>query len=108
MVLSPLSGTVSVVNRDLEETPTLLWKDPYCRGWLAMIKPDNPAELGHLYSGQRARTWFEKQATELADRFIKWAPEVSGQETAPDPSRIREMVWNHWNEIKEILLDAKS
>ena len=107
-VLSPLSGTVSVVNRDLEETPTLLWKDPYCRGWLAMIKPDNPTELGHLYSGQRARAWFEKQATELADRFIKWAPKASGQETAPDPSRIREMVWNHWNEIKEILLDAKS
>lgn len=38
---SPLSGTVTKVNADLDSRPELVNKSPYGEGWIIEVKPDN-------------------------------------------------------------------
>ena len=45
---APLSGTVTAVNDDLEETPEKINTDPYGIAWLIKIKLSNRAELDGL------------------------------------------------------------
>lgn len=44
----PLGGEVLAVNKDLEESPELLNKDPYEKGWMIELKPGDPGELDLL------------------------------------------------------------
>lgn len=47
-VYMPVSGTVSEVNRSLEDTPELVNRSPYGEGWILEITPDDPASLTDL------------------------------------------------------------
>ncbi len=47
-VYSPISGTVIEINNQLSEQPDLINQDPYGRGWICRIKPDNLEELDEL------------------------------------------------------------
>jgi glycine cleavage system H protein len=103
-VLSPFAGTVSVVNHDVEESPSLAWRDPYRRGWLVILKPEPPDQLSRLYSGEPAKAWFAKQAAKLATLFMKWAPRSSKKEKIQDGEVIRAIVRKHWDGLVKVLL----
>ena len=45
---APISGEIIEVNSALPGKLETLGKDPYGEGWVARIKPDNPAELDGL------------------------------------------------------------
>ena len=45
---SPVSGEVVDVNKQLEDDPSLVSKDPYGKGWLAKIKVEPGGTLDHL------------------------------------------------------------
>lgn len=45
---APVSGEIVEVNTVLPGHLETLGKDPYGAGWIAKIRPDNPAELGGL------------------------------------------------------------
>lgn len=45
---SPLSGTVVKVNGDLIEKPELVNEDPHGKGWMIVIKMNNPGEVEEL------------------------------------------------------------
>lgn len=47
-IYSPLSGDVIEGNADLAATPELINQDPYGKGWIYKLKPNNPAELNAL------------------------------------------------------------
>lgn len=47
-VYAPCNGTVSAVNSALDKNPETINKDPYTKGWLMKIKPDNLADLDDL------------------------------------------------------------
>lgn len=47
-VYAPISGTVIAVNPQLESSPELINQDPYGRGWICRIKPENLDELDEL------------------------------------------------------------
>ena len=47
---SPVSGVVTEVNHSLESEPDLVNVDPYDKGWMIVIKLNNPAELDLLLS----------------------------------------------------------
>jgi bidirectional [NiFe] hydrogenase diaphorase subunit len=102
-LLSPLSGAVSAVNREVEQSPSLVWRDSYRRGWLVRIRPDDPEQVYTLLSGEQAKQWFTKQATGLAELFMKWTP---GPRTGPLPQneRIKEIVRNRWEKLVKVLL----
>jgi glycine cleavage system H lipoate-binding protein/NAD-dependent dihydropyrimidine dehydrogenase PreA subunit len=103
-VLSPIEGTVVAVNHDVEESPSLAWRDPYRRGWLLMIEPVHPEDLSQLYSGEPAKTWFTEQAINLAALFMKWAPKTSKKGAPQDGQVIRMIVREHWAQLTEVLL----
>lgn len=47
---APVSGTVVEVNGALTDTPEVVNTDPYGKGWMIVVEPNNPGELGQLMS----------------------------------------------------------
>lgn len=47
-VYSPVSGKVIEVNRELEDSPSLVNEEPYGNGWIAVIEMSKPEELEEL------------------------------------------------------------
>ena len=45
---APVSGEVLEVNRDLEQDPGLINRDPYGAGWLVRVRPSDPTEMKAL------------------------------------------------------------
>jgi len=48
--VSPLSGEVIEVNKELEDSPELINQDPYSKGWIIKIKIKDKSELDDLMS----------------------------------------------------------
>ncbi|MBI3986274.1 MAG: glycine cleavage system protein GcvH [Lentisphaerae bacterium] len=59
-VYMPVAGTVVEINAALANAPELVNNDPYGKGWLIRIKPDNKADFNALLT---------------ADAYAKLAPE---------------------------------
>ncbi len=49
---SPISGTISEVNRELESSPELLNEDPFAEGWIAVIDFSDRSEIDALMSAK--------------------------------------------------------
>jgi bidirectional [NiFe] hydrogenase diaphorase subunit len=106
-ILSPLAGTVFAVNRDLEESPDLAWRDPYQRGWLLMIDPSHPEEISRLYSGDPAKTWFSQEAKKLEPLFAERTSKSSKKDGPPEGRWVRKIIHENWDKLKEILLEKE-
>lgn len=50
---APVSGTVVEINANLEDDPDFVNDDPYGKGWIYKIKPDNIADVEQLLSRDR-------------------------------------------------------
>jgi len=46
----PLSGEVTEINKELENDPEIINKDPYGEGWMVKIKLSDTAQLDELMS----------------------------------------------------------
>lgn len=53
---SPVSGTVSEVNEELNDEPSLINDDPYGKGWIIKLKPANAADLADALTPEQYRT----------------------------------------------------
>ena len=51
-LFSPVSGTVTAVNQELEQSPELANSDPYGDGWIMEVKLDDPSELDELVDSE--------------------------------------------------------
>ncbi len=47
-VFAPLSGEITEVNQELEESPERVNADPYGEGWMVKVKLSDPSELDQL------------------------------------------------------------
>jgi glycine cleavage system H protein len=47
-LISPVSGTVVVINEDILEDVSIINRDPYDTGWLVVIEMDNLEQLEDL------------------------------------------------------------
>jgi glycine cleavage system H protein len=47
-IYAPVKGTVIEVNKALESDPGLINREPFGRGWIFVLKIDNPADLEQL------------------------------------------------------------
>ena len=45
---APISGTITAVNEELEDSPDIVNSDPYGNGWLIKVSPSNPEEKDEL------------------------------------------------------------
>jgi glycine cleavage system H protein len=69
-MLSPVTGDVVAVNKDIMRNPTLINQDPYGKGWLMMVKPANQrTTVKNLLTGKLATAWMEKTADTLRERM---------------------------------------
>jgi bidirectional [NiFe] hydrogenase diaphorase subunit len=105
-VLSPLSGIVSAINHDVVENPSLVWRDPYGRGWLILLKPDHPEEILKLLSGPKAKEWYSRQTSNLVNHLVKWAPNPSPKGDILGNSSLREILRGKWEKLTKILMGA--
>ena len=49
----PVSGEILEVNPALEESPDVVNKDPYGKGWMVKIKINNPSEVNDLLTAEK-------------------------------------------------------
>jgi glycine cleavage system H protein len=47
-LVSPISGTVTAINTELEDHPTIVNEDPYHEGWLIEVELGNEEEIDVL------------------------------------------------------------
>ena len=55
----PVAGEVTDVNASLEDNPTLLNSSCYEEGWIAKIRPENPADIEALLSADAYKAGLE-------------------------------------------------
>jgi len=66
-LVSPLTGSVSLVNAELKKHPSLVSSDPWQDGWLVTIKPYSlEHDLQMLLFGKKARGWYQKKEHEIS------------------------------------------
>jgi glycine cleavage system H protein len=52
-IFMPVGGDIIEVNPALEESPDMVNKDPYGKGWMVKIKINDPEELKGLLSAEK-------------------------------------------------------
>ena len=55
-VYAPLAGEVVEVNADLAAAPQRLNEDPYGAGWIALLRPSDPAGFDRLLDAEAYRS----------------------------------------------------
>jgi glycine cleavage system H protein len=61
-IYSPMGGKVTEVNRKLEDTPGLINKDCYGKGWIAKVEVRDMDESTNLMSAEEYRNYLESLA----------------------------------------------
>jgi glycine cleavage system H protein len=57
----PVSGTVTEVNRSLEDTPELINTDPYGKAWIIKINIENPSQADELMDSAAYEAYCENR-----------------------------------------------
>ena len=52
----PVGGEILEMNQTIEDTPEVVNKDPYGKGWMVRIKITNPSEINELLSPENYKT----------------------------------------------------
>ena len=59
-IYTPISGEIMEVNKELNEKPELVNQDPYGKGWIAKIRPENlDNEIKNLLTPQQYREYLK-------------------------------------------------
>ena len=61
-IFAPIGGKVTEINRNLEDTPGLINKDCYGKGWIAKIEVRDMDESTNLMSAEEYRSYLESLA----------------------------------------------
>ena len=113
--MSPVSGTVVEVNKELSESPDMLKTHPYGSGWIMKVKPVSAdLELKSLMLADSAKQWLQKEIGTFRDFLM----EIAGQKSqlgmtladggVPVSGVMQEFGNEEWNRFQERFLDAAS
>lgn len=58
-VYSPVSGTIVQKNPLIEDAPELVNQQPYGDGWLVVVEPADPADVGRLMNAEAYKSMVE-------------------------------------------------
>ena len=78
---SPVTGKIDAFNEYLEDSPAALNTDPYGKGWMVKIKPENwKTDTGNYYLGNEAIEWSKYEIARFKDflavTLMKNSPET--------------------------------
>lgn len=94
-IVSPMDATVVDANDDVEQAPELVQRDPYRKGWLALLAPVG-ADFRQLPTGEAARQWLEREDERLAVFFeaqLGTAAADGGEYVLPPPALLEPEQW---------------
>ena len=63
-MISPVSGTVVVINEDIIEDVSIINRDPYDTGWLVVIEMDNLEQLEDLLAASNYHDFVTQEETD--------------------------------------------
>jgi glycine cleavage system H protein len=63
-LISPVSGTVVVINEDIIEDVSIINRDPYDTGWLVVIEMDNLEQLEDLLAASNYHDFVTQEETD--------------------------------------------
>jgi glycine cleavage system H protein len=67
----PVGGKVIEINEDVIDNPGLANSDPYGKGWLILVEPDNlEADLANLAHGAQLQSWLESSVADWRARGL--------------------------------------
>ena len=61
-LFAPVSGEIVATNGDLEDNPEWVNEDPYGRGWLVAMTPEDLDAVENLMSAEQYRKYVEERA----------------------------------------------
>lgn len=61
-LICPLAGEVTAANEELDQNPGLVNEDPYGRGWIIRLRPDDPSQYESLLDAAAYRQSTEARA----------------------------------------------
>lgn len=65
-LVAPIGGIIEEINPEIKEQSKILNDDPYGKGWIMRIRPDEDStELPGLTLGEEARSWVEEDVEQL-------------------------------------------
>jgi glycine cleavage system H protein len=83
-LVSPVEGVVTAVNKDAIEDPSVIGRDPYQNGWLAVVKsPDLAMNQKNLVQGGMVAPWLQNSVTRLNGMVAQLAPTMAADGGLP-------------------------
>ena len=62
-IYTPLSGKVVRVNNELQDHPELVNRDPYGKGWIAVLEMTNSSEVEQLMTASQYEDFLKTQSS---------------------------------------------
>jgi glycine cleavage system H protein len=83
-LVSPVEGVVTAVNKDAVEDPSVIGRDPYQAGWIAIVKsPDIVTNQKNLVQGSMVAPWLQNSVTRLNGMVAQLAPTMAADGGSP-------------------------
>jgi glycine cleavage system H protein len=83
-LVSPVEGVITSINRDAVEDPSVIGRDPYQGGWIAMVKsPDLATNEKNLVQGSMVAPWLQNSVTRLNGMVTQLAPTMAADGGLP-------------------------
>ena len=60
-IYTPVTGKIVEVNADLQDHPELLNRDPYGKGWIAVLELSSPSEVDGLMTAEQYEEFLKSQ-----------------------------------------------
>ncbi len=105
-IVSPLGGVVSAVNARVLENPSLVWRDPYRRGWLILLRPNRPEDVSKLLANLQAKDWYSRKASKLFRQILRWAPNPVPKGELLEDASLVQILRKKAPELTKIILGA--
>ena len=99
-MVSPTEGEVIEINPDVLAHPELLRKDPYGKGWLAMIHvPDEESTTRNLVPKGLVRSWMREAVGRLYAQQPQLAGEVAADGGLPTEDLLASLPDANWRQV---------
>ena len=99
-MVSPTEGEIVEVNQELVKDPSLLRRDPYGRGWVAMVHvPDEESTTRNLVPPGLVRSWMRESVSRFYARQPQLAGAVAADGGRPADDLLAGIPEANWKEI---------
>ena len=83
-LVSPVEGVVTAVNQDAVQDPSVIGREPYQNGWIAMVKsPDLQINKKNLVQEGMVAPWMQNSVTRLNAMVTQLAPTMAADGGLP-------------------------